>query len=208
MTIKIETVIFDLGGVLIEVDQASAVDWLVERGCQFGAIEEFVEQTGMALHERGELSAADFLARVNKLLPQPESTMTLKDWWTGFFRPRDEMLALARALRASHRVFILSNTGPLHWQQALEQFALADLADDALTSFEIGIAKPEAGIYAAAEKRFVLDPAQTVFIDDLEANISAAVAAGWHGIHHRGFDTTCASLAALGVTPSAASSSV
>jgi HAD superfamily hydrolase (TIGR01509 family) len=60
--------------------------------------------------------------------------------------------------------------------------------------------KPEPGIYAEAERRFDLEPARTVFIDDLPANIEMARRRGWHGVQHRGYGETVAALAALGVS--------
>ena len=53
--------------------------------------------------------------------------------------------------------------------------------DGVLLSGEIGVCKPEPEIYAEAERRFGLDPANTWFTDDNEANVAAAVAQGWKG---------------------------
>jgi HAD superfamily hydrolase (TIGR01509 family) len=59
--------------------------------------------------------------------------------------------------------------------------------------------KPHADIYAQAERRFALEPAATVFIDDRADNIDAARARGWHGIVHRDYAGTRAALRALAV---------
>lgn len=195
----IQLVVFDLGGVLIEVDHDSAIDWLLSRGCRVGALEEFVERTGLREHERGELSGDVFLARVNTLLAQPQPLEVLERWWGGFFHADESMLALARKLRAHYRVCILSNTGPLHWRQACEQFDMQSLVHDTLTSFVAGAAKPDPEIYAIAQQRFGCAPERTVFVDDLAENVAGAVSAGWHGIHHRGAQTTLTGLRDLGV---------
>lgn len=199
MTREIEVIAFDLGGVLIEVDHDSAMDWLLERGCRVAAAEEFVELTGMEAHERGELSADAFLGRVNALLAQPQTPLALARWWTSLFRPCPEMLTLARELRRYYRVCILSNTGSLHWARAREQFGLDEITDDALTSFQAGVAKPDARIYALAMQRFGVRAEGIVFVDDLEPNVAAAIEAGWRGVRHGDFDTTRAALRGLGV---------
>ncbi len=50
--------------------------------------------------------------------------------------------------------------------------------------------KPDAEIYAEAERRFGLDPRTTVFIDDRAENIKAARARGWSGIEHSDYHQT------------------
>lgn len=196
----IETVVFDLGGVLIHVDYHRAVDWLWSHGCRIESIEEFIDRSGLSAHERGELSGEQFYQRIAGLLQPGVSSAELHRWWTGFFRPNAAMLDLARQLGKRHRVAILSNTGSLHWAQAVEQFDLNSLASVSLTSFEAGVTKPEPRIYALAEEKFGLQPERTVFIDDLPANSEAAQAAGWHGIRHRDVDDTRIRLAELGVS--------
>jgi HAD superfamily hydrolase (TIGR01509 family) len=59
--------------------------------------------------------------------------------------------------------------------------------------------KPHEGIYIEAERRFALEPAETVFIDDRADNIASARARGWHGIVHSGYPTTVTALRALEV---------
>ena len=59
--------------------------------------------------------------------------------------------------------------------------------------------KPHPAIYAEAERRFALEPAATVFIDDRPDNVATARARGWHGILHQGYSHTVGSLQALGV---------
>jgi 2-haloacid dehalogenase len=68
-----------------------------------------------------------------------------------------------------------------------------------LASFRVGAIKPAAAIYREAERRFDLDPAATVFIDDLSPNVAGAQACGWRAIHHRSPAETRRQLRALGV---------
>ena len=59
--------------------------------------------------------------------------------------------------------------------------------------------KPDAAIYREAERRFALDPARTVFIDDRAENVAAAEACGWHAVHHRDAEDTFRALRSLGL---------
>jgi HAD superfamily hydrolase (TIGR01509 family) len=60
--------------------------------------------------------------------------------------------------------------------------------------------KPHHDIYKLAEQRFDLNPATTVFIDDLSANVESARQCGWHVIQHSSPEKTISTLATLGVT--------
>jgi putative hydrolase of the HAD superfamily len=55
--------------------------------------------------------------------------------------------------------------------------------DGGIFSGDVKLIKPEHAIYQMLQTRYQLEPAQTVFIDDLLANVKAARALGWHGIH-------------------------
>jgi HAD superfamily hydrolase (TIGR01509 family) len=97
-------------------------------------------------------------------------------------------------------VFLLSNIGDLHWAHLAREYRLHALGHGALPSYVAGVMKPHAGIYAQAERRFTLEPAATVFIDDRADNVAAARARGWNGIVHQDHAGTLAGLRALAVS--------
>ena len=94
-------------------------------------------------------------------------------------------------------------TCDLHWAHLSRTYGIDQLGHGALPSFMAGVMKPHADIYLQAEQRFSLIPDETVFIDDRADNIAAAQSRGWHGIVHRGYDTTYAALRSLAVRDSA-----
>ena len=75
------------------------------------------------------------------------------------------------------------------------------LFDDVVCSAEVGCAKPEAEIYALACRRLGRPAGACVFVDDHDANVAAAEAAGMRGILYRvdRDDDLRAQLAAVGV---------
>lgn len=97
--------------------------------------------------------------------------------------PIPESVALLRRLRAEgHPTYVLSNMH--HWPAAaIEQ--RCDFWDGfagVVFSCRVGLVKPEPGIYRHLLAAHALNPADTVFIDDLPVNIAAARALGMHGI--------------------------
>ena len=65
-------------------------------------------------------------------------------------------------------------------------------------SGDVKLIKPDPAIFALMESRYSLVPQNTVFIDDLKANVAVARSRGWHGIHFESSAQMAADLKALG----------
>ncbi|MBV9696205.1 MAG: HAD family phosphatase, partial [Gammaproteobacteria bacterium] len=197
MSEPIESVVFDIGWVLIHLRYPPLHEFLCERGARAPTLHATLDACGLAEHECGRLAGEGFMARLNAALHTKAAPGELHTLWTTMFDPDEHMLELARRLSATHRVYLLSNIGDLHWAQLSRAYRLHELGHGAVLSYLAGVMKPAAGIYAEAERRFKLTPARTVFIDDRADNIAAAQGRGWHGIVHRDYAHTCAALARL-----------
>ena len=195
----IRNVVFDVGGVLVRLRYQPFIDYLSAAGIDMTDLPAWLARVDLAAHERGEISGEELLGRVAAMAPRPLDPQELAARWLDMFDRAGEMLDLAAGLMRSHRVFLLSNVGEMHWRHLNAQYGLERVAHGVLTSFEAGAVKPEAEIYRAAERRFALEPAATVFIDDLPPNVAGAQARGWHAIHHREPALTMERLRALGV---------
>lgn len=196
---RIDAVVFDVGRVLVELHFGDFLRFLADHGADVSHVLHVIDRIDLAAHERGEFGGETLLARISALGTRPMDLAEVRRQWLGFFAPAEDMLDLARRLTASHRVFLLSNVGELHWRHLDRHYGLESLGHGALTSFRAGVMKPDPGIYARAERQFALEPAGTVFIDDRPENVEAAQLRGWHGIHHDRYDTTLAALRRLGV---------
>jgi putative hydrolase of the HAD superfamily len=147
--------------------------------------------------EWAESAHRELEARAGRPLPR------LHDEWRGAQRPIARNLELARALRRSHRVSVLSNAD-LSLRGRLERdLELGDLFDDVVVSAEVGMAKPEPEIFRMAARRLGVPVEACVFVDDLDLNVDAARKVGMSGVHFRldKGDDLAAQLAALGVRP-------
>jgi putative hydrolase of the HAD superfamily len=198
---NIDTVIFDVGWVLVELDFQPLLGCLAQHtptGSSSYNMKEVIAAIDLEAHERGELSGAALIDRLHGLTPDADR-MQVKRSWLDMFRPVESMFELARKLGDRYRVHLLSNVGDLHWAHLNAKYDLRRLVDGALPSFQAGVMKPHAEIYRLAEERFELEPDRTVFIDDLEPNVLAAELRGWHAIHHQSPTQTLQSLRELGV---------
>ena len=81
-----------------------------------------------------------------------------------------------------HRVYVLGNWGREEFERARPRFPFVERFDDILLSGDCGILKPDPEIFRLAEQRFNLVPEQTIFIDDRQDNVQAAIKRNWNGI--------------------------
>ena len=195
----ITSVVFDIGWVLVHLDYSRLTDFLREHGVDVEKMHDVFARAELAQHESGQLPGERLLENLAGLGDRPMDAATLRSCWLDMFELQVPMVDLARRLAERYRVHLLSNVGDLHWEHFSREYGLHRLGHGALPSFVAGVMKPQPGIYAQAERRFGLEPARTVFIDDLAANVDGARERGWHGVRHVGYQETVQALAELGV---------
>ena len=129
-------------------------------------------------------------------------------------QPMQDTLALLTRLKAlrdrqakggvgegeqSIKLYYLSNM-PIPYARALERDnAFMTWFDGGVFSGDVQYIKPEPAIYQLLQTRHALEPARTVFIDDLLGNVHAAKERGWHGIHFQSAQQVEQELLALGI---------
>jgi FMN phosphatase YigB (HAD superfamily) len=195
----IRNVVFDVGGVLLRLRYQPFIDYLAGAGIDMTDLPRWLERVDLAAHERGEITGQQLLARVAAMAAQPLDPAELQQRWLDMFDRAQEMFDLASGLMGEYRVYLLSNVGELHWRHLDALYGLESLTHGVVASFRVGAVKPSAAIYREAELRLGLEPAATVFVDDLPPNVAGAEACGWRAIHHRSPAETRRRLHALGV---------
>jgi len=205
----IETVIFDLGNVLVDVRTDTLQNQLAARLNL--SEQDLQEQLAsmlplMEAYERGRLNGVAFYQRVLDhfdLTPAAYPFDEYREHWCGALVSSPPMEALYEEVLAAPgvKVCILSNTNDLHWMYTAERFSLVQRAWATLVSYECGLYKPEAAIYRLALERFeVKDPATAVFIDDRPENVEAAINVGMvDSLKHESAQGTRDWLARLGL---------
>ncbi|MGP4051441.1 HAD-IA family hydrolase [Streptomyces sp. 2A115] len=95
-----------------------------------------------------------------------------------------ELVALLTRVRAVASVALVSN-GTTRLEQDLARQGLDGLAHTVVNTARIGIAKPDPRVYRIAAERVGTGPDRCLFVDDTEANVTAAREAGMAGLHYR-----------------------
>jgi 2-haloacid dehalogenase len=195
----IRNVVFDIGQVFVHLNDRPFRGLLTERGVENSDLQVLLERVSFNDHETGKVHGIGLMERFAALATTPVSAADLHAKWIDMFELQPRMVELAHRLAERYRVYLLSNIGDLHWAHISREYRLHHIGHGALLSYLAGVMKPHEAIYVEAERRFALEPAATVFIDDRAENIAAAKARGWHGIVHSGYDSTLAGLRALAV---------
>jgi len=195
----IRNVVFDVGGVLVRLRYQPFVRYLTEAGIDLTDLPGWLATIDLDAHERGEITGGELLERIAGQARRPLDPRDLERRWLDMFERAAEMFDLAEGLMQDYRVYLLSNVGDLHWAHLDAEYGIGRVGHGAIASFRVGAVKPSAAIYREAERRLGLEPAETVFVDDLARNVQGARARGWQAIHHLSPEATRRGLRELGV---------
>lgn len=114
---------------------------------------------------------------------------------------RDTVALLHRLHGTGHPLYFLSNM-PAPYADHLEaNHDFLALFRAGVFSARVNLIKPDPAIFAHATQAFGIDPARTLFIDDVAHNVVAARAAGWQALQFRGAADCEAELVARGLLP-------
>jgi epoxide hydrolase-like predicted phosphatase len=206
----LRALVVDWGGVLTEPLDAAIRAWADLDGVDFqhyvdvmhswlGPHQgELARDNPVAALERGEIEVPHFeeqLAdRLSEAAGRPVSATGLLQRMFDQFEHAPAMAALV--LRARHlglRTGLLSNS----WGNEYPREGWDDMFDAIVISGEVGMRKPEPEIFAHVLELLGVRAEETVFVDDLEHNVNAALELGIVGVHHTSYDTTAAQLETL-----------
>lgn len=198
---SLETVIFDLGNVLLPFDWGIARKRMCERtGCSRRELEDYVVTTPFLEQlEVGQLTAKQFFEIVARDLRFTGEQAEFDELWSDIFTIDDAMVGLTQMLKGSYRRFILSNTSPQHIEFVFAKYPVLQDFDGHILSYEVGLMKPDRRIYELALQRFGIIAERAVFIDDLPANVAGAREIGLAAIQHKSFQNTRRELTRLGI---------
>lgn len=188
---KIKNIIFDLGGVIIDLDRDQAVRSFQSIGVEdAGELIDPYEQKGIFQElETGRIGVDEFCSLLREHTRKPLSFEAICKAWLGFIVdvPLYKLDYISGLRAAGYTVYLLSNTNPiiqLEWAQT-PRFTAAGLPlnayfDKLYTSYEIGITKPDRRIFDYMLRDSGIRPEESLFIDDGEKNIEVARSLGFH----------------------------
>lgn len=125
-------------------------------------------------YESGEIDDETFVRRSLEVLASPLTPDQFIAAWRDIFSPNEPMWDVVNQLKEqNHRLILFSNTNGLHTTSFLAQYRVFDHFDHHHFSQEVKAMKPETDFYQKAIEQYQIDPAETLYLDDLPENIEA-----------------------------------
>lgn len=199
----IEWILFDLGGVLLEVVQPRIFTHLQNvthmpaatieqrlKGAPFFR-EHFMVQ---------EFTPSDIAGQVNEVLGQSLAETEVVAALNAELGPEISTTAnLLPALQRKAKVGCLSNTNSIHWDKLLSSYKFMQSFDRRFASQILGCAKPGKEIYEVVTAHLGTHPREILFFDDKLENVEAAQRLGWHARLYTTHEQLMADLAEMKV---------
>lgn len=182
---KIEAVVFDLGGVLYDIDYAKTQKAL--SAFSTGKIEYSLtaQHPIFSVYESGLCSSDEFRNSLRKEYALACTDSEFDIAWNALLINLIEGRAeLVRSVSAGYTTALLSNTNEIHFT-AIEQECAELLGEfhHVFLSYAMGTRKPEHDIYKNVERSLQVQPESILFLDDSPLNCAAARECGWNVVH-------------------------
>ena len=184
---NISTLIFDLGGVIVDLDLPKCIQNFKDLGLE--NIEQYLSNFGQKdffmQFEKGQIGIPEFRNEIRKLAGIELTDAQIDEAWCSFLTQIPvEKLHLLSELKKKYRLLMLSNTNPLHIETAVAvEFSktgktMQDFFDKCYLSYEMGMVKPDVEIFEALLADAQVKAEECLFLDDGKKNIDTAAALG------------------------------
>ena len=190
---SVKNLIFDLGGVILDLSVNHTVQaFSMVSGLDENAVKDKFHYSGFEAYEKGELTDTEFRDFVREVYAITASDKIIDQCWNAMLLGIPfAKLQLLNQLKKSYRVFLLSNTNNIHlnYIQTTVMPALGGdkILDDyfhrAYYSHLMKKRKPDTEIFNQVLDENGLQPQESLFLDDNEANIASANTLGMQTLH-------------------------
>ena len=195
MSAKIKNIIFDLGGVILDIDETIVYKELEKMGISTSELaqsKEFIDI--MSKFDTGIYTAPTFRKKTKALLGQEKMTDQRFDAiWNAMLLdiPRERIEAIEK-VKKHYKIFLMSNSNVIHYDLYVRDLQLRfgyhefdELFNKSYFSFAEHLEKPDPRFFELILDHEGLLPEETLFIDDTAANIEVAKSLGIKTYHIR-----------------------
>ncbi len=188
----IEHIVFDFGGVLLELDYEAT--WSGLRACLgLEHLEDKNLQEALVNYEVGRISEDDFVAFLLSASKKETNHAQITNAWNAMLGPLpSHRLTMLRELATRYQIHLLSNTNKTHidfvYSYLQNEYNIVDFGEEYFSnhyySHLIHMRKPDREIYEHVISDIGASPDHVLFIDDNKDNIESACDYGIRGVHH------------------------
>lgn len=195
----IKAIIFDLGGVLLDIDMHQCFENIKALGIDMDVLSKPTDSEGeavgssicegitasgmMHLYQEGKVSTEDFIGTMVKLSRPGTTCQQANDAWNSCLLtiPQYKLDFIKELRSEGYPTYLLSNTNEAHWNHIVKNNfpePTSEYFDHCFLSQEVGLAKPDPRIYEAVLAQIPYPAHECLFLDDSKANCLAAEALG------------------------------
>lgn len=187
---EIKNLIFDLGGVIVDVDVELFNKSFQDIGfTNFTDIYSQIKQSSLfELFETGKIQPQFFRNELRKFKNNLSDSQIDSAWNSVIVKVPDQNIELLINLRKNYKTFVLSNTNIIHMDFLTDKLIsnlgknpFEEMFDHVYLSYEIGYRKPDKECFQYVLDKAGINAGETIFIDDLIENVKGASNAGIFG---------------------------
>lgn len=197
---RIEAIIFDFGGVTMDVDMHKTVQAFANLNIGNFTYRDIIAENGGFFRdlEVGFITPQEFIDKFHTDFPAAGNIPNEVIWqaWNALLQPyAANRIELVKKIKQQYKTYLFSNTNYPHRiafkQMFRKQFEydLEELFSKCFYSDELHLRKPDPQIYTRLTEELAIEPEKILFIDDNPANIAQAQATGWHAYQLTGGKT-------------------
>ena len=193
----IDLFVFDLGNVILPFEHRQIASKLWQRSRNSGKLTEEdifrdlfdLENGTINRYEEGLSSSEEFFLEVRKRYGLALEFEEFSEIWNNIFWDNPEVNEIIMYLKAKgYPIFLLSNTNELHFSYVLDRYPIVHVFDEWILSFEVGAKKPHKRMYDAIFEKTDVEREKVLYIDDIDAYVSAARSYGIQGLVYKSPD--------------------
>jgi FMN phosphatase YigB (HAD superfamily) len=186
---SIKNIIFDLGNTLIYYDYCYFYDGIatLEKNFDIDAFQKFITDNKLDVQVwKGKISVKNFFKKLKKKFKLKISFADFHYLYCDIFWENTEMKMFIeeKLIDRDYKIFLLSNTDSSHMIYIHKNFPFVKLIKNKVLSYKVKALKPDKKIFRHILTKYDLNPKETLFIDDMKANVNAAKSIGMKTIHY------------------------
>lgn len=206
MKAKVKNIIFDFGGVIVNLSLHAAIEAFRQLGANTeGVLDHYVQQGIFQQLELGQVSPEEFC---EKLLPGVPHEQVFAAWNSMLVNIPLRRLQALEELKKKYHISLLSNTNDIHWEYSLREHFLRqgydprELFEHLFLSQRLHLGKPDREIFEEVLRQSGYKAEETLFVDDSAANCKAFAELGVQtltpGYPDEWMQTLCPTVASIG----------
>lgn len=178
----VKNIMFDLGGVIMTIDQPSAVERFKEIGLKDAdtRLDPYTQSGIFGDLEEGKITDREFIRELSKLVGRELSYDECKYAWRGYTKevPMRNIKVLDKLKSMGYRLILISNTNPFMMDWAMSSDFSGDgrplsaFFDSMYMSYKMKVMKPNERMFCEIIRQEGINPEETLFVDDGPKNVS------------------------------------